>query len=129
MGTALPYTMLRMSFQVSCFCLLLASTSVAEWQGVGGFAASLPQGNEVVFQNGRATVILTVLAADLIRVRMVPELPQARTIPGLSQRQIGRKPMWNLFEMRKNRLSELLNLKCAPIFLLSVWRSMTGWVG
>jgi alpha-glucosidase len=59
---------------VLCFCLLLlfANSALAEWQRLGSLAAAEPQGNQMTFRSRQATVTVTFLAPDLIRVRMVP---------------------------------------------------------
>ena len=46
--------------------------ALAEWQNIGNLTASQPQGNQITFSSKQATVVITVLAPDLIRVRMVP---------------------------------------------------------
>ncbi len=50
--------------------LLLAGPGRAEWHGIGAMTASPPAGNQITFHNPQATVTVTVLAPDLIRVRM-----------------------------------------------------------
>ncbi len=59
-------------FYVICvFLLIVASLPVhAEWRGVGNMVAEAPEGSQVTFYNSKAKVVLTVLAADLVRVRM-----------------------------------------------------------
>ncbi len=52
--------------------LLFANSLFGEWQSVGSMTAEKPQGNQATFRNRQAVVTLTVLAPDLIRVRMVP---------------------------------------------------------
>ncbi len=42
----------------------------ADWRGVGDMIADGPQGNQITFHNAQAKVVLTVLAPDLVRVRM-----------------------------------------------------------
>src|ERR1017187_9300944 len=37
----------------------------------GGMTAALPKGNQATFHNSRATAIFTVLAPDLVRIRLV----------------------------------------------------------
>ena len=62
------------SFQVYQFVLsilFLAPVASADWQSVGNLTASEPKGNQVVFSDRQSTVIVTVLARDLVRVRMV----------------------------------------------------------
>ena len=60
------------TFQLICFLLLLAPTGSADWHSIGSLTTPEPKGNQVIFRSRQATVILTVLAPDLIRVRMVP---------------------------------------------------------
>ena len=52
--------------------LFLANSAVADWQSVGTLAASEPKGNQITFSSRQATVVVTVLAPDLVRVRMIP---------------------------------------------------------
>ena len=54
-----------------CFILLLATVARAEWQAIGSLKAEKPQGNQFTFSSARATVVVTVMASDLVRVRMV----------------------------------------------------------
>ncbi len=64
----------------SAFCLLLsalcllcfAASAFADWQSMGAMTASQPQGNQITFRSRQATVVITVLASDLVRVRMIP---------------------------------------------------------
>jgi len=44
----------------------------AEWRHVGKMIASPAQGNQIVFHNSEVNVVVTVLAPDLVRVRMAP---------------------------------------------------------
>jgi alpha-glucosidase len=60
------------AFQLLCLLLLLAPASVAEWQDIGSLTAAPPQGSQITFSSRQATVVVTVLAPDLVRVRMVP---------------------------------------------------------
>ena len=56
---------------LSAFCLLcFAASAFADWQSLAAMAPSEPQGNEITFRNRRGTVVITVLASDLVRVRM-----------------------------------------------------------
>jgi len=58
---------------LSTFCLLfVAASAFADWQSLGALTASEPQGNQIAFRSRQATVVVTVLAADLVRVRMTP---------------------------------------------------------
>jgi alpha-glucosidase len=59
-------------FQFLCVLLLLAPAGFADWQSIGSLTASELKGNQVIFSSRQATVTVTVLAPDLIRVRMVP---------------------------------------------------------
>ena len=43
---------------------------MGEWKSVGNLSAAPPQGNSIVLRNSQNTVTLTVLAPDLVRVRM-----------------------------------------------------------
>ena len=65
-------TILFRAFQSLCLLLLCALASFADWQSVGSLTASEPKTNQMTFSSRQATVIVTVLAPDLIRVRMVP---------------------------------------------------------
>ena len=65
------------SFRFFCLLLILAAPVGAEWKSVGNFSAEPAQGNSIVFRDRQNTVILTVLAPDLVRVRMT-----AGTSPG-----------------------------------------------
>ena len=60
------------AFQFLGLLFLLVPAGLAEWQNIGSLAASQPQGNQITFSSRQATVVLTVLAPDLIRVRMLP---------------------------------------------------------
>jgi len=58
---------------LSAFCLLsFAPRASADWQSVDSMSPAEPEGNQITFRNGQATVIVSALASDLIRVRMVP---------------------------------------------------------
>jgi alpha-glucosidase len=50
---------------------------MAEWESIGGLKPAGRKANELTFSNPRATVVIKVLAPDLIRVRAVhaPSLP------------------------------------------------------
>ena len=54
------------------FLMLLARSTFADWQSVGSMVPSEPQGNQIAFHGRQATAIITVLAPDLVRVRMAP---------------------------------------------------------
>jgi alpha-glucosidase len=60
------------TFQFVCFLLCLARCSFADWQSLGALTASEPRGNQITFSSRQARVIVTVLAPDLVRVRMIP---------------------------------------------------------
>lgn len=47
-------------------------SALAGWHKVGKMTAGRPQDNQIEFHNSRAIVVVTVLAPDLVRVRMVP---------------------------------------------------------
>ncbi len=53
-----------------CLWLLAAIPVAAEWQGVGSLVSARPEGQKIQFRSPQATVSVTVLAVDLIRVRM-----------------------------------------------------------
>ncbi len=57
--------------QFLCLLLLFASCGLADWQSIGSLGASEPRGNQQTFSSRQASVVVTVLAADLIHVRMV----------------------------------------------------------
>lgn len=61
----------RLLFPALAFIAASAASSRAEWQGVGAMAAQPPEGNQVVFTSRSATAVVTVLAPDLVRVRIV----------------------------------------------------------
>jgi hypothetical protein len=58
---------------ISLLCLLLsafsllcfAASAFADWQSLGAMTASEPHGNQITFRSRQATVVVTVLAADL----------------------------------------------------------------
>ena len=54
-----------------CFMFLLTTVALAEWQPIGSLKAEKPQGSQFTFSSPRATVVVTVLASDLVRVRMI----------------------------------------------------------
>ena len=54
------------------FLMLLARSAFGEWQSVGTMTPSEPQGAQITFHSRQATATITVLAPDLVRVRMVP---------------------------------------------------------
>lgn len=58
--------------QLLCFLLVFTSAAFADWQSIGDMTKVESQGNQVTFRNAKSTVVVTVLAPDLIRVRMVP---------------------------------------------------------
>jgi alpha-glucosidase len=60
------------AIQLFVFLILGSNLALAEWQSVGSLIATEPQGNQVTFRSREATVILSVLAPGLVRVRMVP---------------------------------------------------------
>ncbi len=51
--------------------IVVARPAQAEWRGVGNTIADPPRGNQITFHNAQAQVTLTVLAPDLVRVRMI----------------------------------------------------------
>jgi alpha-glucosidase len=58
------------AIQVFCLALVLALPTAADWKSLGSMSAGPAQGNAIVFSDGQNTVTLTVLAPDLVRVRM-----------------------------------------------------------
>jgi alpha-glucosidase len=58
-------------FRPCCFLLLLPALSFGEWQSIGNLKPMRREGNEFTFGNGRATVVIKVLAPDIVRVRTV----------------------------------------------------------
>jgi hypothetical protein len=50
--------------------ILICTPARAAWQEIGRMAASPPQGNQITFHSPEATVIVTVLAPDLVRIRL-----------------------------------------------------------
>jgi alpha-glucosidase len=60
------------------FVLILFAAALplpAAWQSVGALTASAPQGNRITFTSAEAEVTVTVLAPDLVRVRMTRGTP------------------------------------------------------
>jgi alpha-glucosidase len=57
---------------VPLFTFLFAVPAFAEWQPVGSMVARPPEGNQISFHNRQAIVTISVLATDLVRVRMSP---------------------------------------------------------
>ncbi len=60
------------------FIVVLMACSVssfAEWQSVGALVPSEPKGNSIIFTGPNTTVLVTVLAPDLVRVRMTRGAP------------------------------------------------------
>ncbi len=53
-------------------CALIVPGLYAAWQGIGALKAASPEGQQIRFYNAAASVTLTVLAADLVRIRMAP---------------------------------------------------------
>jgi alpha-glucosidase len=66
-----------LSVRVFCLALILAAPLAAEWKIAGNFSADPAQGNSIVLRNRENMVTVTVLAPDLVRVRMT-----AGTTPG-----------------------------------------------
>ncbi|HEV2351967.1 MAG TPA: glycoside hydrolase family 31 protein [Terriglobia bacterium] len=60
----------RPAFQIFCLAIVLARPAFADWKSLGNMAASPGQGNAIVFSDQQNTVTLTVLAPDLVRVRL-----------------------------------------------------------
>src|ERR1700751_4683622 len=63
--------------QITVVILLVSGTALAEWESIGSLKPAGRKANEFTFSNARATVVINVLAPDLIRVRAVhaPSLP------------------------------------------------------
>lgn len=51
--------------------LMLVYTAHAEWKDVGTMTVATPHGNQLRFRNRETTAVITVLAPNLVRVRMV----------------------------------------------------------
>ena len=51
---------------------LMATPAVAQWKGLGDMPAPSRHGNALRFENAQASVTVTVLSSDVIRVRIVP---------------------------------------------------------
>jgi alpha-glucosidase len=77
------------AFLLSFIFLLLPAAGFAEWQSIGNVTASHLKGNQVIFTNHKATAVVTVLAPDLIRVRIVPG-----ALPGFDQSYAVVKTHW-----------------------------------
>jgi alpha-glucosidase len=61
---------LNRSIQLLIVLLAFTFPLLAEWQSVGALAASAPRENQITFSSTQASVTITVLAPDLVRVRM-----------------------------------------------------------
>jgi len=59
------------TFRLFCLLLFFSSAGLADWQSIGDVTVAESAGNQVTFRNSQATVVVSVLAPDLIRVRMV----------------------------------------------------------
>jgi alpha-glucosidase len=57
-------------FVTIIIAILLCPPARGGWQEVGGMTASPPKGNQITFHSPGATAIVTVLAPDLVRVRL-----------------------------------------------------------
>jgi alpha-glucosidase len=68
---------LLFSLRIFCFVLIFAMPAAAEWKSAGSFSADAAGANSIIFRDRQNLVILTVLAPDLVRVRMI-----AGTTPG-----------------------------------------------
>ncbi len=55
----------------------VAQRATAEWESVGSLRAAQAQGNQFTFTSPRASVAITVLAPDIVRVRMAVGAPFA----------------------------------------------------
>jgi alpha-glucosidase len=58
-------------FQISLLAVLLSGAAMAQWEAIGDVKPAERKGNEFTFRSIVATVVIRVLAADLIRVRAV----------------------------------------------------------
>lgn len=61
---------LRRPLKLIILLLVFTTPLLAEWRSVGSLAASPPQGYQITFSSPQASVMVTVLAPDLVRVRM-----------------------------------------------------------
>ena len=68
----MPRTTFYSLLKTVLIALLAALPGYTAWHPVGSLTASPPQGNQIDFHNTEAHVVITVLAPDLVRVRMVP---------------------------------------------------------
>jgi alpha-glucosidase len=59
------------AFLLFCLFLFPSTAGFADWQSIGNLTTAAREGNQVTFRNSKATVVVSVLAPDLIRVRMV----------------------------------------------------------
>jgi alpha-glucosidase len=57
--------------QVAAVAVLLSGIAMAEWESIGNLQPAGRNANEFIFHHAHATVVLQVLAPDLIRVRCV----------------------------------------------------------
>ncbi len=62
----------RTLFNAAFIILVVLSPGNAEWRHLGNMTAGPPQANQITFRNSESTVVVTILAPDLVRVRMVP---------------------------------------------------------
>lgn len=62
----------RCIVKIGLFLLVYVSSAWAEWHSIGELKAVGHQGTEFTFAGAQATVVVSVLAPDLIRVRAVP---------------------------------------------------------
>src|SRR5690349_7013964 len=53
-----------------CLALVFVVPVTAEWKSVGKFSAGLPRANSIDFRDHENVVTITILAPDLVRVRM-----------------------------------------------------------
>lgn len=56
--------------QIFCLAIVLAQPVAADWKSLGNMSATPGQGNTVSFTDRQNSVTLTVLAPDLVRVRV-----------------------------------------------------------
>ena len=54
-------------------CFIITGSLHAQWRSIGDLEAYALEGNKVTLTSGSSTVQITVLASDLIRIRLTPE--------------------------------------------------------
>lgn len=66
---------IRRSFYVAVLLVAVALPLPAAWESIGAVTASAPEANQITFSSSQAEVTVTVLAPDLVRVRMTRGTP------------------------------------------------------